>query len=121
MQRGVTLVEMTVVILVLLILVGISVVSTGAYREWAVGSEASQSLREIYTAQRSYLADNPTINVSAVTAADIIPYLSSGEAALPVIEDKDGAVLAVNLTVSPPVVTNDPSGSTTDGLWDLGD
>lgn len=118
--HGVTLIEMTVVIVVLLVLLSISVVSVGAYRNWAKGSEATQSLREIYTAQRTYLAENPTVAVASVTAAAIIPYLSSGEPALPVIVDASGAVLVVNVAVSPPVITNDPSGSTTDGLWDLG-
>ncbi|MGJ8676827.1 MAG: prepilin-type N-terminal cleavage/methylation domain-containing protein [Akkermansiaceae bacterium] len=124
-RQGLTLIEMTVVILVILLLVGVSVPSVSAYRQWSIGTQASQSLREIYTAQRTYLAENPTKDVTTIVEGDIIPYLSNGATSLPIIKDVDGTALVVNLAISPPVIIgtdgNDPSGSDTDGLWDLGE
>lgn len=125
-RRGLTLIEMTVVIVVLMTLVGMSMVAISGYKDWQLASEASQKLRMVYNAQRTYLAENPTKAVSSITAADIIPYLSDNAAALPTVESEDGDDFDIKVSVSPPVIIDgtganyDPSGDDDDGLWDVG-
>ena len=125
-QSGLTILEMTVVILVLLTLAGISFYAMTGYREWQRGSEGSRVSRMVYNAQRTYLAEHPIESPSALTAEKIIPYLSNGSSALPTAQALDDSVLTVNISVSPPVLIDsegndyDPSGDTDDGLWDVG-
>ena len=125
-QSGLTILEMTVVILVLLTLAGISFFAMSGYREWQRGSEGSRVLRMVYNAQRTYLAEHPIESPSALTAEKLIPYLSNGSSALPTAQALDDSVLEVDVTVSPPVLLDsngndyDPSGDTNDGLWDVG-
>ncbi len=126
LRRGLTLIEITVVITVLMVLVGMSMYAVGGYKEWKLGSAASVELRKVYNAQRTYLAENPTESVSSLTAAKVIPYLSDGATSLPTVEDMDGNNLSIKVDVVPPVVedgtgtTYDPSGNPGDGLWDVG-
>ena len=126
LQRGLTLIEITVVIAVLITLVGVSMYAVGGYKEWKLGSAASAELRKVYNAQRTYLAENPTEPVSSLTAAKIVPYLSDGATSLPTVEGMDGNTYSIKVNVSPPVVEDsgggayDPSGSDDDGLWDVG-
>lgn len=133
-HSGVTLIEMTVVIVVLTILVSISILSFNGYRNWQIGSIASQALREVDTAQRTYLSDFPTQDITLLTQSDIEPYLSSnttfdilrdGVAGRGGIEGANGEALDFNVTVSPPTLTSagvlyDGTSSDSDGLWDLG-
>ncbi|MBT8037483.1 MAG: type II secretion system GspH family protein [Verrucomicrobiae bacterium] len=124
-DHGLTLIEITVVISVLLSLLGISMYVSTGYSDWKLGSEASQKLRMVYNAQRTYLAEHPTESPSSLTAAKVIPYLSDNSPSLPTVESLDGDDLSIKVTVSPPVVVDggsnyDPSGDTEDGLWDVG-
>ena len=125
-KPGLTVLEMTVVILVLLTLIGISVAAMNGYKEWKLGTEASRVLRMVYNAQRTYLAEHPTESVSSLTAEKIIPYLSDNSTALPTAQALDDSVLTVDVAVSPPILVGgdgnnyDPSGDTDDGLWDVG-
>lgn len=127
MRRGLTLIEVTVVIVMLMILIGLSVFAVNGYKEWELSSEATQKLRKVYNAQRTYLAEHPTEDVSSLTASKVIPYLSDNAAALPTAEALDGSQLTVKVDVSPPVwlnaggITYDPSGEPDDGHWDVGD
>ena len=131
---GVTLIEMTIVILVLLLLISVSITSISSYREFKDGTAAAQALRNVYNAQRTFLSENPTVPVSLLTPAAITPYLSetandgSGNLVMPTIV-QGGVTYGVDVSVVPPVFTVggvagatpfDPSGSTSDGLWDLG-
>ncbi|MFT4176436.1 MAG: type II secretion system protein [Luteolibacter sp.] len=125
-RQAVTLLEMTVVIMVLLALIGMGLFSTRKYSEWRQGRAASESLRDVYTAQRLYLADNPTTPVANLTGAMIIPYLPNNATALPVVRSLTGGALTIRLTSSPPVFLSgstvyDPSGSPSDSLWDVGE
>ena len=135
---GVTLIEMTVVILVLLTLIGVSITSISGYNEFRDGTEAAQALRNVYNAQRTYLSENPTVSVDTLTPAVIIPYLSetaadeAGNLVLPTI-DVDDQTYEPNVAVIPPVYVLqgqsgmpdadvfDPSDSPNDGLWDVGE
>lgn len=125
-KPGVTLLEMTIVILVLLILMSTGLVVSAQYRKWQLGRTASETLRNVYSAQRLYLSDNPTVAVADITPADIIPYLTNRETAIPTVESLEGDQLTIKVNVSPPVIndgsdgTYDPSGNSLDSLWDVG-
>ncbi len=123
-QKAATLLEMTIVILVLLSLIGAVGFSTKKISEWKLGREAGETLRLVYTAQRQLLADQPTKPVSDIEGSDLLPYLNN-YSAIPTIEDLNGDQLPINFNVSPPVVGTgetpyDPSGKDSDSLWDVG-
>lgn len=125
-SHGFTLLEMTIVIMVLLALVGTGLFASRKLDEWKLGRTACETLRGVYSAQRLYLSDNPTVAVSAITSANLLPYMVGEPTAMPTVKSLTGANLSVKVTVSPPVFidsTNanyDPSGSTSDSLWDVG-
>ncbi|MES2440101.1 MAG: type II secretion system protein [Verrucomicrobiota bacterium] len=126
-KRAFTLLEMTVVIMVLLALTKIGMFTSRKMDEWRLGRGASEALRTAYSAQRMYLADNPTVQVADLTAPLLIPYLPNNAAAMPTVKSLTGANLALIVNVSPPVinagagVTYDPSGNNRDSLWDVGE
>jgi predicted lipoprotein len=74
-----------------------------------------------------YLADNPTVLVANITAANVISYLPNRATTMPTVKSLTGATLTILVNQSPPVINNgsgvcyDPSGSTTDSLWDVGE
>lgn len=125
-MKGFTLLEMTVVILVLLTLIGSGLFVSKQYGNWQRGRTASEELRSVHAAQRLFLADNPTTTISTITAAQIIPYLASRAEALPTVKSLDGNTMSIRVNVTPPVIDDgsggvyDPSGSSTDSLWDVG-
>lgn len=124
--RGVTLIEMTVVIMLILALAGGTLMYFGGTDKWKKGKEASEKLRTVYAAQRAYLADNPTTAVSSLTSDKLVPYLPTGETSIPTVKSETDATFTIKVDVSPPVVvdgsgaTYDPSGSSKDGIWDVG-
>lgn len=132
-NRAFTLLEMTVVVMVLLALMSTGFFVSKKVDEWKLGRQASESLRSVYTAQRMFLADNPTTSVSDLTATLLIPYLPNNGTAIPTVKSLTGTTLAIIVNVSPPVVnagsgvTYDPSGppsdpkTFTDSLWDVGE
>ena len=123
-QRGFTLVELTVTISMLMILVGVVVaVGIGPYTAYSNGRQAGEALRAVKAAQLMYLADNPTMAVSSLTQAQLQPYLPSG--VWPTLPNVGSQTPTINYTVFPPVAvlngsTYTPSGSSTDGLWNVG-
>lgn len=125
-RKGVTLVELSVVMSVLIILVSATTFSISAYKNWQSGLEAGEQLKAIYQAQKLYLADNPTAGPSSISndaagAVLISPYLptnANNAGTLPTVLDADGNTMTVNIGNVPPTVT-DPSNSTSDGLWDV--
>ncbi len=124
--KAFTLLELTIVIMVLLALVKIGLSVSTKMDEWKLGRDASETLRIVYSAQRMLLADNPTKAVSSIVSTDIIPYLPNNATALPTVKSLTGTSLAILVNVSPPVinagsgVTYDPSGNSKDSLWDVG-
>lgn len=115
-NRGVTLIELSIVILVLLALAGIGLYVGGGYNTWNKERQAIEKLRTVYSAQRGYLADHPTTAVSALTPEMIIPYLATGEEDLPPVEGLDGSTQTIQVDVMPPVVPNGAGGE-----WTVGD
>ena len=122
-----TLLEMTIVIMVLLALVSTGLFVNNKMDEWKLGKQAGETLRTVYAAQRMYLADNPTAAVSSITKKKIIPYLPNQATTMPKVTSLVGTQLNILVNVSPPVinggsgVTYDPSGSSNDSLWDVGE
>lgn len=125
-KRGVTLLEMTVVILVMLGLAQIGFFASRKMNEWKLGRGASETLRDVYSAQKMFLADNPVTRVENITAEDVLRYMRGTPDALPVVNSLTGDPLVIRVSVSPPIFTTgggavyDPSGSPRDSLWDVG-
>jgi len=113
--------------MVLLALISIGFFTYGKMDEWKLGRAASETLRQVHTAQRMFLADNPTRLVSSIAPADIIPYMPGNATALPTVKSLTGSQYGILVNVSPPVinagsgVTYDPSGDNRDSLWDIGE
>jgi prepilin-type N-terminal cleavage/methylation domain-containing protein len=124
---GFTLLEMTVVILVLLSLVSIGFMTSRKIDEWKLGRTASETLRLVYSAQRMYLADHPTAPVASLTPAMVLPYMPGNVTVMPTVKSLDGKNLGILVNVSPPIINSgsgtayDPSGSNSDSLWDVGE
>lgn len=126
-HAGVTLIEMTLVIFLLIALMSTGMFFSGRIADWRAGREASETLRAVYAAQRLYLSDNPTTTVSSLTEALLLPYLPNRPATFPTITSLTNSTLTVRVNVSPPTINNgsggsyDPSGNTRDSLWDVGE
>lgn len=126
-KSGFTLLELTVVIGVMLTLIGVGLGVSRQYTDWQLGRAASEDLRSVYSAQRLYLSDNPTAPVSSLTNEKLIPYLANRATSMPTIKGLDGVMRTIRVDVSPPVVSDggtnvyDPSGTTSDSLWDVGE
>ncbi|MBB5352352.1 type II secretory pathway pseudopilin PulG [Haloferula luteola] len=125
--QGFTLLELTLVIGVLLALMSTGLFVSSAVDEWRTSKEATETLRSAYVAQRMYLSDHPTTSVTALSRDLILPYYPNRPSTFPQVEGLDGELRNIKVTVSPPVVVNadgsvyDPSGSTDDGVWDVGE
>ena len=136
--RAFTLLEMTVVIMVLLALVKIGFVATNQLDQWKLGRSGSEALRTVYAAQRMFLADNPTTLPANITEVNVISYLpnvkktvgatpTSLKLVLTPVISLSGTQLGFRVITIPPALidgsgnTYDPSGSGTDSLWDVGE
>ncbi len=122
---GMTIIELTATLAVMMALASIIVYSASGIGDWKLAREAALELRSVYVAQKSYLADHPTLSITSVTEAKLLPYMPNTPAAIPTLEALDGGTLAIDYNVMPPVAKSgggvyDPSGSSTDGLWDVG-
>ena len=122
-----TLVELTVVILVMMTLIAAGLMVSKGPQKTLLGREAGETLRTVYTAQRLYLSDHPLVAVSSLTGAMLIPYLPDRATAMPTVKSLTGTTLNIKVNVFPPVVNNgsdaayDPSGNSKDSLWDVGE
>lgn len=125
-EIGFTLLEMTVVIMVMMTLLGTGLYVSKQWTNWQMARAASEELRSVYAAQRMFLADNPTATVSSISDSQIIPYLANRAVALPTVKSLTGTTLTIRVNVSPPNLNDgsggiyDPSGKSTDSLWDVG-
>lgn len=122
---GFSLVEVTLVIGLMLGLAAVVIYSVSSINDWRRGREAAEKLRSVYIAQKSYLADHPAKDRSTLTAEELIPYLPGNANALPTHAGLAGESLTLDFKSMPPVFRNgsnayDPSGSNSDGLWDVG-
>jgi prepilin-type N-terminal cleavage/methylation domain-containing protein len=122
-KSGFTLVEMSVTIAVILVLVGIASLGVKPYYAYRDGRDAGEKLRAVKAAQLMYLSDNPSTLVINLTQAELLPYMPNGT--WPTLPAVGTVTPTINFNQFPPVAllsgtTYDPSGSTTDGLWDVG-
>ena len=124
---GFTLIELSITIAVILILVGAASLGIKPYYAYRDGRAAGEALRAVKAAQLMYLSDYPSALVTSLTggaSGNITPYMPNG--AWPTLPMVNGVQPTISCTVFPPVAvlgaTNpyDPSGSPTDGLWDVG-
>jgi type II secretory pathway pseudopilin PulG len=125
LPRGLTLIEITIVLCVLMALIGTGLYVGGSIKTWRAGREAAEALRSVHSAQRMFLADNPTVAAANITPDHIIPYLPDRATAMPTVRPLKGTALTIRVTAIPPVLVQggsvyDPSGSSTDNLWDVG-
>jgi len=123
--RGLTLVEISLVIGIMLALASVVTYSITSMTDWQKGRSAAESLKAVYVAQKGYLADHPTRDPSHFTEARILPYLPGRPGAFPEAVDLDGGELELNIESMPPTWQRsgsdyDPSGKPDDGLWDIG-
>jgi type II secretory pathway pseudopilin PulG len=123
---GFSLVELSLVMATILSLTVFIGFGFNATRQWQRGKNASLALQAAYTAQRSYMADHPAADITTVTPDAIRAYLPQAWNPMPAIIGLQDEVLSVNYAVMPPVLANggsayDPSGKSSDGLWDVGE
>jgi type II secretory pathway pseudopilin PulG len=121
--RGTTLVELSVTISVIVILAAIVSLSVQPFIAYRDGRAAGEALRAVKAAQLLYLADNPATPVNTLTQTMLLPYMPNG--AWPTLPKVGSQTPTINCAVFPPVAalggaTYDPTGSPTDGLWDVG-
>jgi prepilin-type N-terminal cleavage/methylation domain-containing protein len=124
-SRGLTLIEITLVIAIMLALASIVTYSASSITEWRKARTAGEQLKAVYIAQKSYMADHPTKTPSSLTSSNIIPYLPGNPGSLPSTKSLDDEDLTINISLMPPVFelggsTYDPSDTAEDGLWDAG-
>jgi type II secretory pathway pseudopilin PulG len=127
------LVELSVTIAVILILAGIVTLGLKPFLAYRDGSAAGEMLRSVKAAQLMYLADNPATNtfvdangtchIPTLTQGNLQNYMPQGT--WPTLPPSVNGQPTINFNVFPPVAmlngsTYDPSGSPTDGLWDVG-
>ena len=103
-RPGLTLIEMSVVILVLLSLTGAFFASAGSIGNWQKQKEAESVLRDVEVAQVEFLANNPQRAVDTLTDGEVAGYLPGSPLVLPNPKDLDGNPLSINVGVSPPVL-----------------
>jgi type II secretory pathway pseudopilin PulG len=126
-SRGMTLIELSVVLCVVIALLGTGLYFSGKIGEWRSGRAASEVLRGVYAAQRTYLSDHPTATVDSLTPDGLLPYMPGRPAEMPTVKSLDGDQLSIKVTEMPPVVEGaggdayDPSGNPHDMLWDVGE
>ncbi|MBK1882594.1 hypothetical protein JIN85_09215 [Luteolibacter pohnpeiensis] len=131
-QPGLTLLELTVVLLVLLTLMATGFYVTSEVKNWRAGREAGETLRTVYTAQRMYLADHPTEPVTDLTMTKLLDYLpnkvldSDGNIIPPTVKSLKNTNLTIVVNESPPYLEDggvryDQNDNYTDGVWDVGE
>lgn len=123
--KGITLIELTLVISIVLVLVSTTTIGISYYRDWQTGLAAGEDLKAVYQAQKLFLADNPTTPLASITAANIIAHLPNGMTAIPVVKGLDDEALTIDFNSSPPRFTSggatyDKSGSNDNSVWDAG-
>ncbi|MBV8216563.1 MAG: type II secretion system protein [Verrucomicrobia bacterium] len=122
-QAGFTMVELALVISILVLLSGLASIAVPPFIAYSNGRKAGEALRAVKAAQLMYLADNPATPVANLTQALLLPYVPNG--AWPTLPSVNGVTPTINCTVFPPVAvlngtTYNPTGSTTNGLWNVG-
>lgn len=124
-STGFTLMEVSLVIALILGLTTFIGFSVSAISDWQRGKNAGLGLQAVYATQRAYMADHPTADIATVTTAQLQVYLPSGWSAMPTFKGLNDESLTLDHAVMPPRLelgnaVYDPSGKSSDGLWDAG-
>lgn len=124
-RGGYSLIELSLVMALLLGLSTFAGITVTSIRDWQRGKDASLSLQAVFAAQRAWMADHPTADISEVSAVQLQTYLPEGWYAMPAFVSLNNEALTLDFTVMPPKlyssgVVYDPSGKSDDGLWDVG-
>jgi Tfp pilus assembly protein PilE len=133
---GLTLLEMSYVLALVISMIAITgFAGANHYIAWRSGKEAQATLLATNIAVKQYLADNPTVDLSALTFNLLTPYYtqdlttrtkSDGSSIIdangaPHVPDNKGVYVAITLNSNGvPTCPVDFSGKTDDGLWDMG-
>jgi type II secretory pathway pseudopilin PulG len=122
-QAGLTIVELSIVMGVLVLLAGLASLAAPPFIAYSQGRQAGEALRAVKAAQLMYLADNPATPITSLTQAMLLPYMPNG--AWPTLPTVAGGTPTINCAQFPPVAvlggsTYNPTGSTTNGLWNVG-
>ena len=128
-NRGLTLLEMSIVLMILLALVSTGVMTFNNVHDWRLGRLASETLRTVHAAQRMYLADHPTAKVENLTPEDILPYMPGNPDSMPTVKSLDERDLEIMVDMFPPRINNGSGGiydesdppNDSDSLWDVGE
>lgn len=120
-NRGVTLMELTLVISIIVLLSSIVTVGVSYYRNWTTGAQAGEDLKAVYQAQKLYLADNPTELPRNLTWDLIKPYYPGvAPAAAPTITGSDDKPYDINFDKMPPTSAYGDKTGPGDSIWDTG-
>jgi type IV pilus assembly protein PilA len=77
-QKGFTLIDLIMTILIIGILAAIAVPQFLSYREKAYNTQAKSELKSFYTACKAYFSDHPNITTCS-TALIAVSFIPSGE------------------------------------------
>ena len=140
--KGVTLLELSMVMALILSLAFLGSYSMQEFQEWQKGRNASLALEAVYEAQRAFLADHPTQSPAQLQESNLLAYLPQGwgaesgvtSMAQLLVHGKvsgvSGEALSLDINHLPPTLTlggsiYDPTqtraGGGWDGLWDTGE
>jgi len=124
-RAGFTLIEISLVIGLMIGLALFTGMNISAIQDWQKGKDAALALEAVFAAQRAYMADHPTADIEEVTRIELEAYLPTGWTTMPTVRSLDDGTLTIDHSVMPPQLLSgttvyDPSGSGTDGLWDIG-
>jgi len=148
--RGLSLIEVSLVIGLLLALMTMVGIGAGQVERWKRAREASVGAQAVLAAQRAYLADHPTTVVMPVgesgdvrfdlasmgsggqplalaAFAEVLSgYLPLGWSGIPDAQGVDDEPLVLDFLRIPPRWQHagadyDPSATANDGLWDAGE
>jgi type II secretory pathway pseudopilin PulG len=123
---GFTLIEISLVLALIIGLTAAIGFGVSGVQQWQKAKNGSLALQAVYGAQRSYLADHPTAEITAVAASQLQSYLPQGWTTIPTAIGLDGETLTIDYSVMPPRLVlgstlYDPSATRSDGLWDVGE
>jgi prepilin-type N-terminal cleavage/methylation domain-containing protein len=119
-KNGFTLIEMAVVIATILVLAGAASLGIKPYYDYRDGRAAGETLQTVNAARLMYLSDHPATDLANLTQDDLLPYMPTANGVWPLLPPINGVRPTIDFTHFRVVSTLDPSPSTTDGLWDIG-
>jgi type IV pilus assembly protein PilA len=98
-EKGFTLIELMVVVLIIAILIAIAIPTFLGARERSQNRQAQSNLRNAFAAEKVVYTDNQSFTTNAATLSAVEPSLSyTGDAAIPSTADPKTIYIDVNTT-----------------------